>query len=216
MPNQQGILRSFLLLTLFCVALEAARLISTGNFNYIFLPFNLLLAWTPAGLALGVYRQKNNTAMLLLSIAWLLFFPNAPYITTDLLHLKPRTDFPFWYDTLMLYAYAFAGFMLGIFSLLVVYKRWQGSFSKPLSRLMLLSAMLLAGYGIYMGRYLRWNIWDALLNPFDIMADTSQCLLHPAMYPRAYAFTLISAVLIWLVFKVFESFLPTETNSSNQ
>lgn len=214
--NHQRVLRSFLLLTLFCVMLETARLLTTGTFNYIFLPFNLLLAWIPAGLALWTDRQTNNTKMLLLSSAWLLFFPNAPYLTTDLLHLKPRPDFPFWYDTLMLYAYACTGCMLGTFSLLIIYKRWQLSFTKSTARLLLLGAMLLSGYGIYLGRYLRWNSWDALLNPLAIMADTAQRLLHPAMYPRAYGVTLLSALLIWLVFKVFESFLPSETNSSNQ
>ncbi len=214
--SYRSTVRALLFLTAFCLALETFRLISAGTLNFIFLPFNLLLAWIPLGLALLTAKQPATIKMLLLSGAWLLFFPNAPYITTDLLHLKPRYDFPFWYDTLMLYAFALCGFMLGIFSLLIIYKRWRQTFSHLQARLVLLVAMVLSGYGIYMGRYLRWNSWDAFLNPLQIIGDTAQRLLHPTMYPRAYGVTALSAILIWLVFKVIESLLPAEPNSANQ
>src|SRR4051812_42642904 len=58
------------------------------RFRFCGLLLNLLLAWIPMALALAMWRMAPARRFLfaLLFIVWLLFFPNAFYITTDLIH----------------------------------------------------------------------------------------------------------------------------------
>ena len=77
--------------SLFCVALVVVRNIHTGNGNSRYLIWNLFLAWIPFLLAVFVYdrwrRRRGGALLLVLGGLWLLFFPNAPYIATDFVHL---------------------------------------------------------------------------------------------------------------------------------
>ena len=198
------------LLTGFCFFIEVVRIMITFNINYIFLPWNLILAWIPLWMAVRISEESHPGKQILYLLAWLLFFPNAPYIITDLLHLKPRDNFPFWYDSLLLFAYAFTGLTLGIFSALQVFKKLKALFTQWQARAFILMAMMISGYGIYLGRFLRYNSWDILSDPFQITGDTLNRLIHPMSYPRTYGVTLMAGILLMLVFSVFESFIPAE------
>ena len=198
------------LLTGFCFSIEIVRIMTTFNINYIFLPWNLILAWIPLWMAIRIADETKPVRLLLYLAVWMLFFPNAPYIITDFLHLKPRDNFPFWYDSLLLFAYAFTGLTLGIFSALLVFKRLKEFLATWQARAFMLIAMMMSGYGIYMGRFLRYNSWDILSDPFQITGETLSRLIHPMSYPRTYGVTLMAGALLTLVFLVFESALPTE------
>jgi len=78
--------------------------------HYWFLIWNLALAWVPfvfAGVAYTLASARRAVLYALIVIAalvWLVFFPNAPYILTDFLHLGSMGDIvPGWYDVLMLF-----------------------------------------------------------------------------------------------------------------
>ncbi len=105
-----------------CVAVVIARIAWTGKIRYGFLAWNLFLAWLPlvfALLARENYRagEKPGWRCLSFSAAWLLFFPNAPYIFTDLIHLTNRYFVHFWVDLAVILSCAFTGLMLGFVSL---------------------------------------------------------------------------------------------------
>lgn len=212
MPLQKfsSILRNLFYLSLFCVALELFRMIVTRNLNYIFLPWNLFLAWVPVFFALQTLKENSRWKLAGLLLGWLAFFPNAPYIITDFLHLKPRDNFPFWFDSILLYAFAFGGLMPGIVSALIVYKKLKELMPKYLVKGLMVAVMFCSGYGIYMGRFLRYNSWDLLTNPFEILSETALRLIHPWSYPRTYGVTLMAGVLLCLVFAIFESFMEKE------
>ena len=73
-----------------CVATVEYRGHHTGDTHYRFLVWNLFLAWIPFVFALGAYllaRGRRGPAVVLLGVLWLLFFPNAPYMLTDFIHL---------------------------------------------------------------------------------------------------------------------------------
>ena len=38
---------------------------------------------------------------------------------------------------------------------------------------------LMCGYGIYLGRYERWNSWDLVTNPFGLAGDIIHHVIHP-------------------------------------
>jgi uncharacterized membrane protein len=54
----------------------------------------------------------------------------------------------------------------------------------------------LSGFGVYMGRFLRWNSWDLLFHPYAVLADVTTRLVNPLHYPRTYAVTLIFALFL--------------------
>jgi uncharacterized membrane protein len=198
------------LLTGFCFCIEVFRMFFSKSINYIFLPWNLWLAWIPLWLAMLMVRESKPVKLFVYLAIWLVFFPNAPYIITDFLHLKPRGDIPFWFDTLLIYSYSFTGLLLGILSALLVFKKLKDFFAPLIARGLMLLTMMVSGYGIYVGRFLRFNSWNLLTNPLQIIGDTVSRLIHPASYPRTYGVTLMAGILLSLVFFIFESLLPSD------
>ena len=140
--------------------------------TFMFLAWNLFLAWIPYFIGLWL-AQKNQSrwAFCLWLVLWLLFFPNAPYIVTDLLHLRPRPPVPFWYDLMLLFSTALTGLTLGLVSLYEVHlalaKRMEGGRAWMLVGLL----VALGSFGVWLGRYQRWNSWDAMINPGGIVQD---------------------------------------------
>lgn len=209
------VIKRLVLLSAFCFALELYRLSSTGNAGFIFLPFNLILAWIPVAFALLANRTHKRWVFALCFTAWLVFFPNSPYIITDMIHLKPRAASPYWFDTAMLYTFAFTGLLVGIFSALIIFRRLKDLTGYYTASGIMLLAMLASGYGIYLGRMLRWNSWNLLTHPTGIWYDTLARITDPFMYPRTYGMTLLFGILLWLVFLVFESFTTSyQTNKT--
>jgi uncharacterized membrane protein len=208
--NLHTILPRLALLSVFCVFIEVFRILLTVNITYIFLPWNLFLAWVPLWLTMQLKDENRPVHLCLYLVTWLFFFPNAPYIITDFLHLKPRGDFPFWYDALLLFSFAFTGLLIGIISAHIVFKKMKQVLAPWQAKGFMLFAMLISGYGIYVGRFLRYNTWDLLTNPLQITTDTVSRIFHPAIYPRTYGVTLMAGVLLSLVFFIFESILITE------
>src|SRR5688572_7263576 len=103
--------------------LVAARVIHTGRLTYTFLVYNLFLAWIPLGFAAAAevfhrWRSRTGSALTVLcAAAWLVFFPNAPYLMTDLMHLRVQNNRLLWLDLTALQAFAWTGLALGFVSL---------------------------------------------------------------------------------------------------
>ena len=178
--------------TVFCLAMVAYRMyysnvdltsllsspeniVSSRGFTFLFLVWNLFLAWIPYWIAIslkGFYKLTNSKILSLgMVIVWLLFFPNAPYILTDLLHLHNRHPVPFWYDLMLIVSFAWTGLMLGLISLHEVRIFIKNLYTEKLSWLFTFSATVLCGFGIYLGRCLRWNSWDILTKPGLLIQD---------------------------------------------
>jgi hypothetical protein len=120
--------------SLFCVALVVVRDVHTGNLDFRYLIWNLFLAWIPFALAVFVYdrwrRRRGGLLLLALGVLWLLFFPNAPYIATDFVHLQHDPLAPYWYDAVTIAAFAWMGVLLGFASLYLmqtVVRQWRGA-----------------------------------------------------------------------------------------
>jgi uncharacterized membrane protein len=154
--------------------LFVGRVVGGFTRDFRFMLWNLTLAWVPYGLTLvagAIDRaQVRGRAALLLAIgaAWLVFFPNAPYLVTDLLHLRAWTPIPIWYDVGMLGMFAWSGCLLGVASL----QTMEGLAAKHAGRAagyaLVLLVVAATGAGIYLGRIVRLNSWDLLLNPGQV------------------------------------------------
>lgn len=178
-------------------ALVAVRWIFSGRPAYMFLLWNLFLAWLPPALALlATSLRRPRLLVFIFGAGWLLFLPNAPYLLTDLLHLGRWGGAPSWYDLLMLLVFALTGLLLGFVSLEMMHGLVHRRMGRAAGWLFAFAALALSSLGVTIGRFLRWNSWDAILQPDAIIVDLLALLQQPWAHRQAYAFSLgLAAVL---------------------
>jgi uncharacterized membrane protein len=154
-----------------CVATVEIRTHETGDPYYRFLVWNLILAWVPLVFAIAAYaraaRRRIDLLVGMLLVPWLLFFPNAPYLLSDFIHLGEGPA-PLWYDGLMLSAFAWTSLLLGFGSLYLVQMIVRRAFGGTISWLGVLAAVGLASLGVYVGRFIGFNSWDAIVHPVRV------------------------------------------------
>lgn len=154
-----------------CAALLFARVWRSGTVSYVFLVWNLFLAVIPVWAAAMLARARSTPAQAAWFAVWLAFLPNAPYLVTDFVHLRPRPHIPLWYDIALLLSFALTGLVLAYVSMADVQRFIARRFGEVQAWAVASLAMLLSGTGIYLGRFLRWNSWDLLANPLAILAS---------------------------------------------
>jgi len=197
--------QSFQLLfaSIFACGLLVVRIWFSREPTYVFLTWNLFLAWLPhvlSGLAAYAHRRNRWGMLLLLGGLWLLFFPNAPYILTDFLHLTQRAPIPLWYDMLLLAAFSWSGIFLALASLSTMHcivRRHSGQVG---GWLFACATLVLGGLGVYVGRFLRWNSWDVFLSPTAVLADVAGRLLHPLAHRQTYAVTILFSAFLFICY----------------
>jgi uncharacterized membrane protein len=183
-----------------CVAIDEYRTRHLGDATYRFLIWNLILAWLPlffAALAYLAARKRLGLLVAFFGVLWLLFFPNAPYVLTDFIHLQEAGAAPLWYDALMLSSFAWTALLLGFASLYLMQMIWRRSLGAALSWVGAACALALGSFGVYIGRFMRWNSWDALLHPRGVFEVIRVQIENPVTHPRlAGSLVVLSAVLI--------------------
>ena len=181
------------------VILVVSRVLMTGRLLFLFLIWNLFLALIPFAIStmLGIAKGPLRARLLVpVGAAWLLFFPNAPYILTDLFHLERRAGVPFWYDLALILSCAWNGLMLAYASLADMQRLVQRRLGTGAGWTFATVALLLSSFGIYLGRYLRFNSWDVLANPLTLFYDIVNRILHPFSFPGTWGVTLVFGVFL--------------------
>ncbi len=167
--------QTLFLYMIYCLTLLLVRAKITQSVYLFFLIWNLFLAFVPY--IISSYFQsldtKNNPKFKLYTLLtiWLLFIPNSFYIITDLVHLDNSDGFIFWLDLIIISSYALIGFGLGLLSLTHFETTLKTIISKKYASIALFFISFLCGFGIYVGRILRYNSWDIISNPFDLIVD---------------------------------------------
>ena len=197
-----------------CLVLSVIRVFASATPTFLFLNWNLFLAFIPWALSslLIIYPklQEKKLAVITLLGTWLLFFPNAPYILTDLFHLKHVVSMPMWFDLLLILSFAWVGLLFGFMSLWDIEKilkqyliesRLKGLLRYRFSVPIFSSVLLFIGsFGIYLGRYLRWNSWDIIAEPFALIYDIGDRFVNPFEHPRTWGVTLLMGLFLNLVY----------------
>ncbi|MFT4598702.1 MAG: putative membrane protein [Bacteroidia bacterium] len=197
-----------------CLVLSVIRVFASATPTFLFLNWNLFLAFIPWALSslLIIYPklQEKKLAVITLLGTWLLFFPNAPYILTDLFHLKHVVSMPMWFDLLLILSFAWVGLLFGFMSLWDIEKilnryliksRLKGLLRYRFSVPIFSSVLLFIGsFGIYLGRYLRWNSWDIIAEPFALIYDIGDRFINPFEHPRTWGVTLLMGLFLNLVY----------------
>ncbi|XZF12637.1 DUF1361 domain-containing protein [Chitinophagaceae bacterium MMS25-I14] len=193
----------------FTMILIVLRMYLTQSFSYTFLVWNQFLAILPLYFSVKLATSKTQAGTFTWAVLWLLFFPNALYLVTDLIHLHPHTSPPMWLDLIILFSAALNGIIAGFISVHNVEKRLSSSFSKPFVRAIIFCIMLLAGFGVYLGRFQRWNSWDVIARPFSLTTDIARHVIHPFRYAEGWVLTGIFAVWMYLLYQYLKHYKLT-------
>jgi uncharacterized membrane protein len=186
-------------------ALVAERIVSTRNLHYALLVYNLFLAWLPLVFALlaSEYSRKSakpNWRFLSLAGAWLLFFPNAPYIFTDLVHLSTWFYGHFWADLALILMCALTGLVLGFLSLYLMHSIVTKMYGPITGWAFIAVAAGLGSFGIYLGRFLRFNSWDVFSKPSQLYHGLGDWAGHYMYHGFSIAFLVLFAAFLFVTY----------------
>jgi len=199
-----------------CFLLYGLRFAISGKAAYNYLVWNLVLAAAPCVIAaLGVQfmaRTPMGRRRTLVSVPvaalWLVFYPNAPYIFTDFIHVINKTylraapsewlglNALLWYDLLMNAAFAFIGHFLGLVSMWLMQAGFTKAWGVRAARMLVGAAILLSGFGIYLGRFSRLNSWDIVLDTRKVLAEAAEATADP----KAILFSAAFSMFIFLTY----------------
>jgi uncharacterized membrane protein len=189
-----------LAISIFCVALSAFRVLYTHTHGYLFLNWNLFLAFLPWLLtSLARLRKvRDRIAILVIMAVWLLFFPNCLYILTDLVHLREIENAPLWLDFIVVLSFAWAGLCYGFSSLMDIEYFLGERFRMNETLVAVLSTAMIyvASFGIYIGRFWRWNSWDILGSPGELMQEAFDRFADGGNYSHIFGFTILMGTLL--------------------
>ena len=193
-----------------CIGLVAARVAYSDTDRHTGLIWNLFLAWIPfilAYIAHAVSWRRIWVYLVLPFIAfvWLIFFPNAPYMLTDLQDLARRAgDAPLWYDVIIVVWCSWTGMLLGVISLYLMQDIVTRTFRRFAGWAFVFIISGLSSFGIYIGRFVRLNSWDILQNPAETAMDILGLIIDPSR--RLAAFTLLYTFFFLFVYLLLYSF----------
>jgi uncharacterized membrane protein len=141
-----------------------------------FMLWNLYLAAIPAVVALVLFRKPMRTgvAWFVGFSVWLLFLPNAPYVLTDVMHLRAdlyaSPSRMHTYGVLASYSVFFAAGLLSYVTSLHLFRRFlHGTVPRQLVLPALLIVHALSVVAVYIGRFMRLNSWDVLFAPRAVL-----------------------------------------------
>lgn len=149
------------------------------NGVYSFLLLNTFLGYIPIELAMHITPKRPKLFFYSFLVLWLLFYPNAPYVLTDLFHLAMLNPYNqttglmefnlhLWLNFTNLISSAIACSVMGIWSLehvvntILIRSQLKKIFYKPV---LILSLTVISSVGVYVGRFLRLHTAYLFFNP---------------------------------------------------
>ena len=188
-----------------------------GLFIHSAIVWNLFLAVLPLLCSIiYTHTASHHQVIHILSfIAWLLLFPNAPYMITDFIHLAPLSFYEFtatgsiylqniftWIQLLHIALGVFIGVLTGFKSLSIIHDDFKKRFPTYVVAILMVFIFLSTGYGVFLGRFLRLNSWD---------------ILHPiTLFLQIISQTNLFAILFSITFAIFLGILYTFYRSLSQ
>jgi uncharacterized membrane protein len=193
-----------LTLAFFCFATSMFRCVYTKTPGFIFLNWNLFLAFLPWALTsvciIKNIFEKSKIAAALVMLLWLLFFPNAPYVLTDLLALRKIGYMPLWYDLLMILSFAWTSLLFGFLSLWDIERILNRKIHIVIVKIISTLLLFIGSFGVYIGRFLRWNSWDIIIKPNGLIGDIIESFANPAEQYTTWGMTIFMGVFLNMLY----------------
>lgn len=183
----------------FTILLISFRVLHFGSYSYLFLAGNLFLGWIPLFLSSLISPAQKAWTQCIVFFGWLIFFPNSFYLITDLVHLRERAGVPYWFDIFLVFSAVLNGVLMGYVSFMNMEKHLTQKFSSEKTTVIMMGCLFLCSFGIYIGRVLRWNSWDIIVNPTGLGSEVMYRVIHPFRNSGTWIMT----VVLTLFFGVF-------------
>lgn len=192
-----------------------------GDIRYALLSWNILLAILPlffiGKVVANKQKQKKPIMWLLL---WLFFFPNSVYMVTGFIHLANENfvwiidrdqhssysdiiysnDIFVWAKLLVISLGFLLAILVGFESLYLFEQIIRKRYSKIICFFVIFGVALLTSVGVYIGRFLRFNSWDVVFSPLELLKET----LNLGMFGIEFIIIFTLFVLIsYLLYKIF-------------
>lgn len=199
-------------LVAWCVGMLFVRMVYSRSTVNAFLAWNLILAVVPVVasslMALPGGRRGAVALKAVCFLVWLAFLPNAPYLVTDFIHLTHYPPVPLWYDVALFGSFAATGAVLGYASVAEVESLLRPRLGTVWSSAVSVAALLLCGFGIYLGRFLRLNSWDVLTAPGALGHQVVHQVAHPASHPASWEVPVVYGLGLVLGYFALKSVAP--------
>jgi len=192
-----------LILTVANLAILFFRNMIVGDHFFNFLLSNLLSGIIPFIIAVAIHyfnKRLSNFFFIVGSLLWLLFYPNSPYMITDLIH--PHQDPKdaanqslIIYDTLIVFCIAMLSVFYGFVSLKIMFNLFRNRFGNKFAHTAIFISLCLSCLGFYMGRELISDIkmgngylysWEVFLEPGYILKTVWHALVPIGEHLPAY------------------------------
>jgi uncharacterized membrane protein len=188
----------------FSVALLFIKIILSGHLTHVFLAWNLFLAFVPFFISRWMTAHqralKSKIKLVALVFFWIIFMPNSFYIVTDLFHLNNFDNKHSWFDLTLILSFSWNGILFGVLSIQKMEMLLKKRLDKSISFLALCAVMWLNAFGIYIGRYLRFNSWDIFINPFSFLSEIGNLIFNPYDYKYAWVMSVCFAGFIIIIY----------------
>jgi uncharacterized membrane protein len=184
----------------------------------------------------GLSPKLKNLSLIMVFIGWLSLAPNAIYLVTDVGHLNPprliensryksynnknvaKREVPYLYDIVMLFLLSLIGFISSGMLTNQMFNQLNKSDLAKLVKLNSSSEFLYLGLvsfatsvAIFLGRYLRWNSWDLIINPISILKDLFYYFANPSAQPNLY----LNLALFFVLTATAHLFMRSETSENS-
>ncbi|RAJ03963.1 putative membrane protein [Chitinophaga skermanii] len=191
-------------MSVFAVLQVAVRIALTGQTAFLGMVWNLFLAYIPFFLSNGLMKMErvrnSNFLLMLCTLAWVFFLPNAPYMLTDFLHFSTDASVPAWMDIILFFSFSYAGLMLCFISIKEIESGLRKRFATWQVFVFVEMMMILCAIGVYIGRYIRFNSWDVIMQPFELVETSWKLLFVPSFHSDFWAFTIYLTVLMSILY----------------
>ena len=198
-----------------CLLLVGTRIVSANGLHDGFrrhagLIWNLFLAWLPFLFALLASEEwnsgsKRNWKFISFAAGWLIFAPNAPYIFTDMVHISPMYTKHYWVDLVMILSCGLTGLMLWFVALHLMHGIVAGKYGGVAGWIFVAAEAGLSSVGIYLGRFARFNSWDAVTKPGEVYQGISGWMTSALGDKPTFAFAAFFAGFLFIAYLMLYS-----------
>jgi uncharacterized membrane protein len=200
------------------------RIRTFNSYHYWFMIWNLVLAWLPLLFAWAwlLYIRKNRVLSVIgitLLLLWLGFLPNSFYLITDFIHVRQASQVTVLYDVAMLGSFTATGLILGYVSLALVHMELLKRMRRDYAHAIVGAVLFLCSFAIYLGRFLRWNTWDVLVNPIGILlsfsGQYSQSFVKTEIFSTTVTFFVLLASIYLVCWQLVRAFHDAHTTMTD-
>lgn len=180
-----------------------------------YIVWNDILAAIPlfcAMLCEHFYEKKKNVRAVISGLLWLLFFPNSPYMMTDLKYTSYFSESTYlefeqnganisaWLIVLNLTITVISGLLFGMMSMRIVHRIIDKRFGRFCEIIFCTISILLSSFAIYIGRFARVNSWD-IVRPWFLIEKSLNSLSQFTPY-----FILIFSIATAMLYALYCAF----------